>query len=93
MPYIKVSDRDSINEMSESLIDMFVNAPTKDGKFVAEGELNYAISKLVWAIFDKHRSYSTGNRLVGVLECVKQEFIRRRLNDYEDEKIKENGDI
>jgi len=30
---------------------------------------------------------------MGVLECVKQEFYRRRAVPYEEEKIEENGDI
>jgi hypothetical protein len=38
-------------------------------------------------------SYTRGNELIGVMECVKQEFYRRRLGIYEDLKLKENGDI
>jgi hypothetical protein len=33
------------------------------------------------------------NEIVGALECCKQEFIRRKLNPYEDKKIKENSDV
>ena len=57
------------------------------------GELNFVISSIIWKIFDDNPSYTLGNNLVGVLECVKQEFIRRKLNPYEDEKIIENGDL
>jgi len=31
--------------------------------------------------------------MIGVLECVKQEFYRRKVAPYEDIKIIENGDI
>jgi hypothetical protein len=33
------------------------------------------------------------NKAVGVLECVKLEFYRRVAAPYEDEKIKESGDV
>jgi hypothetical protein len=94
MPYITKSERkrydDSIGLIIELLVDKL---PGDNGKAYSEGDLNYIISSIVWGLFDKKRSYSNGNKLVGVLECVKQEFIRRRLNGYEDEKIKENGDL
>jgi hypothetical protein len=57
------------------------------------GDLNFVISSLIWARFKAAPSYSTGNALVGVLECAKQEFIRRHLNEYENSKITENGDL
>ena len=57
------------------------------------GEVNYVISTIIWKLFDADRRYTTGNNLVGVLECVKQEFYRRKLAPYEDIKIQENGDI
>lgn len=90
MPYIKQEDRKQYNSAIEDLLDAISNhgfSPVKPG------DLNYVISKMVWEIFDKNPSYTRGNELVGVLECIKQEFIRRRLNVYEDEKIKENGDL
>jgi hypothetical protein len=90
MPYIKKEDRKKF----DSIIEDFVDALTEHGfKPFSEGELNYVISKIIWGMFDTKPSYKLGNNLVGVLECVKQEFIRRKLNPYEDEKIKENGDI
>ena len=94
MPYIDPKERPrydkQINEVVHLLVDKL---PGDNGKHYNEGELNYIISSIVWKLFDKRRSYSNGNTLVGVLECVKQEFLRRRLNIYEDEKIKENGDL
>jgi hypothetical protein len=57
------------------------------------GEVNYVISSIIWELFKYKRSYTIGNNLIGVLECVKQEFYRRQLAPYEDKKIKENGDL
>jgi len=90
MPYIKKEDRKKF----DSVIEDFMDALTEHGfQPVSEGELNYVISKIIWGMFDKKPSYKLGNNLMGVLECVKQEFYRRRLANYEDEKRKENGDI
>jgi hypothetical protein len=38
-------------------------------------------------------SYKSINDVIGVLECVKQEFYRRIAVPYEDKKIEQNGDI
>lgn len=84
MPYIKQSNRFKFDDILEHL---------SEHKNITAGELNYLISSLVWAIFKDNRSYSKANELMGVLECVKQEFYRRQVVPYEEEKIFENGDI
>lgn len=85
MPYIPKEDREKID-------------PRVDGLFVAVkdrpiGELNYAISRLIWKLFDAKRGYTTACFLAGTLILVLFEFVRRRLNSYEDTKIAENGDV
>ena len=60
---------------------------------IRPGDLNYIISSIIWKAFDKDTSYTKANELIGVLECVKQEFYRRKVVPYEEEKMKENGDI
>jgi hypothetical protein len=90
MPYIIQSDRKQYNSAIKNLLDAISNYGFST---VKPGDLNYIISKMVWEIFDKSPSYTKGNELVGVLECVKQEFYRRKLAILEDIKIKENGDI
>lgn len=94
MPYIRTAERErydvEIDKITSLLLDKF---PGDNSRHFSVGDLNYIISSIVWALFDTNQSYTRGNELVGVLECVKQEFIRRRLNQYEDLKIKENGDL
>ena len=90
MPYIKNEDREKFKYVLSEAVAVLQNNGCSE---VKSGELNYVISSMVWSLFDSKPSYTNGNMLVGVLECVKQEFLRRRLNDYENEKIKENGDI
>jgi hypothetical protein len=62
------------------------------GDSLTPGELNYIITKILLAQV-KEPSYAKYNELIGVLECVKQEFYRRVVVLYEDKKKEENGDV
>ena len=61
------------------------------------GELNYAITQLlIQYIEHKNRgipAYTLINDILGALEGAKLEFYRRVAAPYEDQKIKENGDV
>lgn len=92
MPYITQQRREVLASVGAVPVAA-AEELNKMGSPLSPGDLNYIISRLVWAEFDRLPSYTKGNELVGVLECVKQEFIRRRLNGYEDKKIEENGDL
>lgn len=90
MPYIKKERRDKYTKYIDELTKLFIN----NGKDVPLlGEVNYVFSRIIWNIFDNNKSYISGNNLMGVVECIKQEFYRRKLSKLEDEKIKSNGDI
>jgi len=82
MPYIKQVNRKPIDKLLNGLLEY---------QFTV-GELNYVITRLI----DTHcaeRGYQILNDAVGVLECVKQEFYRRRVAPFEDEKCRENGEV
>ncbi len=84
MPYIKQEDRDRL--------DLFVNELSRRVSTV--GELNYAITRLAHLFLpDFGVRYHDLNAVVGVLDCAKGEFKRRILAVFEDQKIKENGDL
>lgn len=57
------------------------------------GELNYRLTQLCLHYLNGERSYSEYNAIIGVLESCKLEFYRRAVSCYEDQKIKENGDV
>jgi hypothetical protein len=58
------------------------------------GELNYKITQvLLDYVKSKGASYQTFNDILGALEGAKQEFYRRVVSKYEDQKISENGDV
>lgn len=83
MPYISSRQRDKFRKALEAL-------PSID----TSGELAYLLTKLC----NKRRtstrlSFENLNAIVGTLETTKQEFIRRQLVPYEEDKIAENGDL
>lgn len=79
MPYIKASHKDYL---------------AKGGLPTGVGELNYIVTKAVLEWVNRNGiSYGTLNSAIGVLECAKLELYRRVVVDYENEKIKVNGDV
>ena len=57
------------------------------------GELNYTLTSIILKYLDNNPNYQKFNDVVGVLECAKLELYRRMVSVYEDQKIKENGDV
>jgi hypothetical protein len=58
------------------------------------GELNYTLTIVCLDyLSNKGERYATMNDVVGALESCKLEMYRRLVSPYEDEKIKENGDV
>jgi len=56
--------------------------------------LNYVFTQVITEYLDNNgESYQTINDIVGALECCKLELYRRIVAPYEDQKIKENGDV
>lgn len=90
MPYIKPEQRDDLAQ----LINMIQEGYIRDA-----GELNYLITNLVHNyLYHKEQqtgkpSYAFYNDAIGALECAKLELYRRKVIPYENEKIKENGDV
>lgn len=77
MPYIKKEDYDSA-------FDCPTNA----------GELNYCLTMICKDYFKRMGGkYQQINDIVGTLEGCKLEFYRRVVSNYEDEKMKSNGDV
>lgn len=82
MPYIKAADREALDKYPLSV----QNA----------GELNYMITKIAlayWTGVNGKQNYQKINDIIGALECAKMEFVRRVVNEYEDQKIEQNGDV
>lgn len=81
MPYIK-------DKFDRRFFDDLIKAHHK--MFTRKGCLNYFLFKLAK---ETCKNYDDYRKLLGELECAKLEIYRRQIANYEDKKIKENGDI
>jgi hypothetical protein len=86
MPYIENKDRNKFT------LDTLLSEIQYHG--ITPGELNYLITRLAKAYVDtKGLNYTHINDVLGALEGAKQEFYRRVAVNYEQNKIKSNGDV
>lgn len=84
MPYIESKERP---EIDEAILQAATHISTP-------GQLNYAISQLVWLYVSmKGLRYTNFNEAIGVLECAKLELYRKPIAEYENLKCNENGDV
>lgn len=84
MPYIPITRRELLDEYLLPVSKIVQN----------EGELNYVITKLLILVYPKaDEHYKDHNTVLGLLEAVKAEWIRRRMNDYEETRRHLNGDV
>ena len=89
LPYIDEHERPRLDNLVDELTDEILN-----GDDAWEGRMNYVVSRMANNIVQsKGKSYRLFNRIVGVMECVKQEFYRRVVVPYERRKCYVNGDV
>jgi hypothetical protein len=84
MPYIKQENRPKFKNKAKELGQLAEVA----------GDLNYIITEMVHEFIKKKgKNYANLNEVMGALECCKLELYRKIAAPYEDDKIKENGDV
>ena len=82
MPYISAEAR-------QRLGDIVMSSPPE-----TSGELNYVFTMFIKQYLDDHgMRYQTMNDIVGALDNAKNEFQTRIQRPYEDQKMRENGDV
>lgn len=85
MPYINRDRQSDFEELVKMARQQRIDNP---------GELNYLFSAMVLEFLRQHGfNYTQMNAVVGVYECAKDEFQRQVLHPYENEKMKQNGNI
>jgi hypothetical protein len=82
MPYIKKENREGMDYVIEAMNEAGVQA---------NGDLNYILYK--FCKDSVKPSYNNYKNFCGELRQCATEIERRLLGPYEDEKIKENGDV
>ena len=86
MPYIAQSRRGELEPFIASL----------DKEITSAGELNYAITKLCLGYLVANgnpATYASLSAVAGVIQDVRDEFVRRMIVPYENRKREENGDV
>jgi hypothetical protein len=84
MPYIHPDKRANVDSSLETIAKAIGS----------EGELNYCIYKLSCLLAERlGPSYDTLSLCSSAMEHAKLEWYRRKLVPYEEEKIRQNGDI
>lgn len=91
MPYIRSDSRMLYDDIIQTLAERVKIGGGSDKK--RAGELNYIITKLLSLSYNDGFNYAVHNEIIGMLECCKQEWYRRKVAPYEDKKIVENGDV
>lgn len=101
MPYIKQSYRQELAPEINNLIEAIVNQIDLNAIMHVSGILNYCITSVTLGVIKKLEE-RTGESLKrywmialisGVFSNVQSEFYRKYAAPFEDEKIKENGDV
>lgn len=93
MPYITKPQRTPYDKNILVLAEK-VRKFAEDEAASPAGQLNYIITRLILEVYGEWLpNYSDFNEIVGILECAKMEMYRKHTAPYEDEKIKENGDV
>ena len=94
MPYIKEEKREFLNSAVEKNVECLShgNILSNEEFLAISGEINYLFSRTLGRLMGT-TSYAKLAIITGVLENIKQEFYRRVGEPYEDQKIRENGDI
>lgn len=89
MPYIKAENRNKITPVVSG-----PNGRVEMQYINCAGDLNYAFTMLAIDYIKRMGlSYQSVNDVVGAFDNAKDEFKRRLVNNYEDQKIEENGDV
>ncbi len=91
MPYIPEEDKKKYEPALTQLRAKLKELNLGDG--VAKGELTYLVFALGLEFFKNRESYTNISNSISCLNDAAEEIRRRCLNDYENKKIQENGDV
>jgi hypothetical protein len=87
MPYIPPAKRERLYDALNALVD------TLEEYGYDEGELNYVFFVINKNAYTVNPKYATINKIIGAMECSKQEFYRTIAGPHEDDAIQRNGNI
>lgn len=89
MPYVDLPTRHTL----DPVVAAVVLALQRIGPDRRAGALNYVISRVLFQLWGELPSYRLLNEAMGILMCAAQEFYRRVVAPYEDQKCEDHGDV
>jgi hypothetical protein len=92
MPYISQDKRAMLEPALAKVFDALrqIQCDFPDDSF--EGTMNYLFTTLLVRSYTLN-NYDEHNRVIGLLDCVKNEYYQRRVVPYERQKSFDNGDV
>jgi len=90
MPYITSDYRLELDHEIKAFIDKVNAINAAHPEQTKDGLLNYSFTKILNYTYPVNK-YHALNEAVGMLECLKQEYYRKRVGPYEDLKEEDNG--
>lgn len=92
MPYITEDKRRTLDTAIIQVLDALRQIQCDDPEASLEGTLNYLFTTIILKSYTRN-NYDEHNRIIGLLECIKSEYYRRRVTPYEAQKAFDNGDV
>jgi len=92
MPYIVDKYRRELDQEIEAFIKKVNEIHAKNPEQTRDGLLNYSFTRILNCVYPRTK-YHELNEAIGMLECLKQEYYRKRVGPYEDIKERENGAV
>ena len=91
MPYIKDEWNEIVMQGRREMLNPAAHGVLPE----TAGEVNFCITMVILDYLQRlHKThYVDYNEAIGVFECAKLEFYRRKVATYEDTKVEENGDV
>lgn len=92
MPYVRQEIRKEFDTDIDNLLGAILRYEVYHQSEHIDGIMNYIITRLINEVYNED-NYFILNRAKGVLTCASDEFTRRRIIPFEEEKKKVNGDV
>lgn len=87
MPYIDAKNRPQLDTLMDPIIDHIKSAPLEE----RDGMLDYVVTRMLKSLYQP--PFFNLNRAMGVLTAIMLEYYRVVVAPYEDEKIRQFGQV
>ncbi|MBI2863694.1 MAG: hypothetical protein HYX94_03930 [Chloroflexi bacterium] len=87
MPYIEANARPRLDDLMNPLIDYIMGLPLEQ----QDAYLDYVVTRMLKSLYAP--PFFNFNRAIGVLNSIMLEYYRSEIGKYEEDKVKEHGEV